>query len=231
MAEFARARMAVGLPRPTSSAVGIDTLVDSITAWYTRTAPRRSAVSSTISALLAAAQDGDRRAGEALFGALYAELHALARRQLAQSGATRTLGVTTLLHEAYLEIAEREGTSFPDQARFMGYAARVMRGVIIDHARSRRATKRGGQFELTSLDTDLEGSIVDHRELQEIGEAVDSLAECDAYLAEVVDLKFFCGFSFAEIAAMHGTSERTIQRHWEKARIYLHRSLQRDHLS
>jgi RNA polymerase sigma factor (TIGR02999 family) len=190
-----------------------------------------SAVNPTISALLAAAEDGDGRASEALFGVLYAELHALARRQLAQSGATNTLGVTTLLHEAYIDIATREGTSFPDQARFMGYAARVMRGVIIDHARRRRATKRGGQFELTSLDTDLGDSIVDDRELQEIGEAVDSLAECDASLAEVVDLKFFCGFSFAEIAAMHGTSERTIQRRWEKARIYLHRSLQRDHLA
>src|SRR5258707_13597210 len=76
----------------------------------------------------------------------------MANRELARRGAPPSLSVTTLLHEAYLDISGRDGASFPDQARFMGYAARVMRGLIIDHARSRNAFKRGGEFEITSVD-------------------------------------------------------------------------------
>lgn len=136
-----------------------------------------------------------------------------------------TLGVTTLLHEAYLDIAARNGPSFPDRARFMGYAARVMRGLIIDHARNRHAQKRGGQFEITSLSVDASENVIDDRELTRISEALDELAKLDPSLAEVVDLKFFCGFSFAEIGHMRSVSERTVQRQWEKARIYLHRSI------
>jgi len=136
-----------------------------------------------------------------------------------------TLGVTTLLHEAYLDISARDGVSFPDRARFMGYAARVMRGLIIEHARNRRARKRGGQFEITSLATDVADNLVDDRELAPLSDALDELAKIEPLLAQVVDLKFFCGFSFAEIAAMRGVSERTVQRDWEKARIYLHRTI------
>ncbi|HET7346074.1 MAG TPA: ECF-type sigma factor [Acidobacteriaceae bacterium] len=180
--------------------------------------------SSSIAALIAAAESGNKSASESLFAALYSELHGLARRQLARAGAPVTISATTLVHQAYIEMAEREGVSFPDQARFMGYAARVMRGVIIDHARSRHAQKRGGLFEITSLVSDME-SPADDRELTRISEALDDLAKSDAALAEIVDLRFFCGFSLAEIAAMKGVSERTAQRQWEKARIYLHRAI------
>ncbi len=191
---------------------------------------RGCCVESTISALIAAAERGDASAREALFGALYTELHRLARRELARPGVGAGLGVTTLVHEAYLDIAGRDGVSFPDRARFMGYAARVMRGLIIDHARSGHALKRGGQFEITAVDTNVADNVADERELTQISEALDELAKIDASLAEVVDLKFFCGFSFAEIAAMRGVSERTVQRSWEKARIYLHRSIRADSL-
>src|SRR5262249_13673408 len=85
---------------------------------------------------------------DVLFSALYEELHRLARRELARRSAPVTLSVTTLLHEAYLDMSGRSGAAFPDQARFMGYAARVMRGLIIDHARNRSALKRGGEFEI-----------------------------------------------------------------------------------
>ena len=180
---------------------------------------------SSIRALMAAADRGDSPAASALFAALYAELHRLARRELARPGAGAALGATTLLHEAYLDIAGRADRAFPDRARFMGYAARVMRGVIIDHARSRHAQKRGGRFELTTLGTEVVEQLADPRELTAIGDAIDELAAIDAPLAQVVDLKFFCGFSFAEIAAMRGVSERTVQRQWEKARLYLHQRL------
>lgn len=180
---------------------------------------------STISSLMEAADRGETSAANALFAALYAELHGLARRELARNGGPVSLGATTLLHQAYIDMAARDGLSFPDRARFMGYAARVMRGVIIDHARSRRALRRGGGIEITAIDTDLAGSPVDEGELVRISEALDELMKADASLAQVVDLKFFCGFSFSEIAAMQGLSERTVQRQWEKARILLHRNM------
>ncbi|MFZ3213155.1 MAG: ECF-type sigma factor [Terriglobales bacterium] len=183
---------------------------------------------STISSLIGAAERGEGPAAEALFAALYSELHRVAKRELARQGVPVSLGATTLLHEAYLDMSAREGPSFPDRARFMGYAARVMRGLIIDHARNQRAQKRGGQFEITSLATNVGENVVDDRELTRIGEALDELAKMEPALAEVVDLKFFCGFSFAEIGEMRGVSERTVQRDWEKARIYLHRSISAD---
>lgn len=180
---------------------------------------------SAISSLLGQAEQGNSSAADALFAALYAELHRLASRELARHGAPVSLSATTLLHQAYIDMAERAGPSFPDRSRFMAYAARVMRGLIIDHARSRQALKRGGQFEITRLGTDGVAGLADERELTRISEALDELATVDPSLAEVVDLKFFCGFSFNEIAAMQDLSERTVQRKWDKARIYLHRSL------
>ncbi len=182
---------------------------------------------SSISSLISAAEQGDRTAAENLFAVLYAELHRVAKRELARRGVPVSLSATTLLHSAYIEIAQRDGVSFPDEARFMGYAARVMRGLIIDHARNRHAQKRGGQFEITSLGTEVEKA-ADVQELSNISDALDELAQADAGLAEIVDLKFFCGFTFAEIAAMKGISERTVQRDWEKARIYLHRKITAD---
>jgi RNA polymerase sigma factor (TIGR02999 family) len=107
----------------------------------------------------------------------------------------------------------------------MSYAARAMRGLIVDYARNRRAQKRGGQFEITALDTDVADAPVDRAEVARVAEALDALNQVEPALAEVVDLKFFCGFSFAEIAAMRGVSERTVQRDWDKARIYLRQSL------
>ena len=180
---------------------------------------------SAISSLLVAAERGDKLAAEALFAALYSELHRLAKRELARRGWQEGLGATTLLHEAYLDMAEHDGPSFPDRARFMGYAARVMRGLIIDHARKRHAQKHGGLFEITSLDTQAMENAVNHRELDRISETLDELGQVEPALAEIVDLKFFCGFSFAEIAAMRNVSERTVQRNWEKARLYLHRKM------
>ncbi len=180
---------------------------------------------STLNALMASADRGDRAAADALFDTLYAELHRLARRELARQGPVQGIGVTTLLHEAYLTISGRDGASFPDRARFMAYAARVMRGLIIDDVRRRRSQKRGGLFAMTSLGTDQAEMVADAQELACIGDALDELGKVDADLAQIVDLKFFCGFSFAEIAAMRGVSERTVQRNWEKGRIYLHRAI------
>lgn len=181
---------------------------------------------SALASLVTAVESGDTSAREALFAALYTELHHMARRELARSGGPDSLGVTTLLHEAYLAMAGRGPDAvFPDRARFMGYAVRVMRGLIIDHARERHAIKRGARFHLTTLDTNVEAQAVDHQWLSDLSGALDELATLDPTLAEVVDMKFFCGFSVAEIAALTSSSERTIHRRWEKARLYLHEYL------
>jgi RNA polymerase sigma factor (TIGR02999 family) len=180
----------------------------------------------SIPSLIDAAEQGDRSAAETLFSTLYDELHRIARRELGRSGAPGSVSATTLLHEAYVEMADREAPLLADRARFMGYAARVMRGLIVDFARERRAQKRGGRFEITSLTTGMAEAHADDRELGRVAAALDELAETEAALAEVVDLKFFGGFSFGEIAAMKAVSERTVQRQWEKARVYLYRTLQ-----
>jgi RNA polymerase sigma factor (TIGR02999 family) len=167
----------------------------------------------------------ERAAADALFTTLYEELRRLAKRELYRRGPVGGLGVTTLLHEAYLSIAGTEGTSFIDHARFMGYAARVMRGLIIDDVRRRHSEKRGGMFHITALDTRHGEKIASPESLLRINDALDELAGVEPDLAEIIELKFFCGFSFNEIAAMRGVSERTVQRKWEKGRLYLHRAM------
>jgi RNA polymerase sigma factor (TIGR02999 family) len=164
-------------------------------------------------------------AAEDLFATLYAELHRLARAQLRANGGA-TLSATTLLHEAFLSMRERDASSFPDRARFVAYAARAMRGLVIDYVRNRRAQKRGGEFHLTAFDTEVvDASVTADEDVPRIGEALAALAQVDTHLAELVDLKFFCGLSIAEIAALRNVSERTIRRDWVKARLYLRRAL------
>ncbi len=175
----------------------------------------------TLAQTLTAAEKGDPLAAGEMFTTLYRELHRLARRQLHANSSGLTLGATTLLHEAYIDISAR-GAMFPDRARFFAYAARAMRGLIIDYVRERQALKRGGEFHLTSLDTQIADAVPAVQELAPLGDALDELGLAEPALAELVELKFFCGFSFVEIAAMRGVSERTVQRDWNKARLYLH---------
>ena len=174
---------------------------------------------------LPVAERGEARSPRELFSTLYRELHRLARRQLHVNASGSTLGVTTLLHETYLDLSLRS-VDFPDRARFFAYASRAMRGVIIDYVRERRAKKRGGEFELTTLDTGSAESALLQDDMTPLSDALDALAGVDPALAELVDLKFFCGFAFAEIAAIRGVCERTVQRDWNKARLFLHDVLQ-----
>ncbi len=173
------------------------------------------------------AEAGAPGAKERLFSALYVELHRLAKRHLQRSAGV-SISPTTLLHETYLGIAESSAV-FPDRGRFMGYASRVMRGLIIDFARQRGARKRGSEFEITRLDSQIieqpAEADAEQAGLQRLSEALDELAARDARLAEVVDLKYFCGFSLTDIAAMRGVALRTVQRDWDKARLFLFREL------
>ncbi|HKE43103.1 MAG TPA: ECF-type sigma factor [Steroidobacteraceae bacterium] len=166
------------------------------------------------------AENADARVD--LFTVLYAQLRQIAQSALRRSGPQLTVSPTTLLHEAYLRISGREALQFPDRARFMAYASRAMRSLVIDFVRERQAQKRGSGFEITSIKTEANECAADELELKRISDALDELGAMDASLAELVDLKFFCGFSFGDIAAMRSVSERTVQRDWNKARLYLH---------
>ena len=147
----------------------------------------------------------------------------LAERQLRRS-AGAPISPTTLLHEAYLDMSDKDAV-FSDRERFIGYAARVMRGLIIYLVRERRALKRGAEFHITQLPTELGAPDGDEAALTRLSDALDELATHDARLAEVVDLKYFCGYTFEDIAAQRGTSKKTVQRDWEKARVILFRQL------
>ena len=182
----------------------------------------------TLATLVARAGEGDEAARGALFAALYADLHRLAQVQLRRSGGQPTLSATTLLHEAYLDIAKRDAAAFPDRHRFLAYAARAMRGLIINYVRDRSVQKRGGDLTFVELNEDSAATSDRGSELEALGTALDGLAALQPDLAELVDLKFFCGFSFSEIAVMRSVSDRTIQRDWAKARLLLHRSLTDD---
>ena len=180
------------------------------------------AAPATLGHMIRAADAGNPAALDDLFTFLYRELHQLAERQLHRGGSGLTLGTTTLLHEAYLNLASREGVAFPDRSRFLAYAARAMRGLIVDHVRRGRATKRGCEFQVTSLEaaepTAVETGGVD---IERLALALDELARTDPGLAELVDLHFFSGFSLVEIARLRNVSERTAQRDWRKARLLL----------
>lgn len=174
--------------------------------------------------LIQSAERGDAASREELFTVLYRELHRLAQRELRRN-AFFTMSPTTLLHETYLNLSGRAGSMFPDRARFLAYAARAMRGLLIDYLRSRRAQKRGGDFEITSLPTEVPAGTEVDAELEGIADALEALGVIEPRLAQLVDLKFFCGFCFAEIGELQGTSERTAQRDWDKARILLQRHI------
>ena len=176
-------------------------------------------------ALVSQAEAGNARATDQLFTTLYQQLRRMARREAGRLGPHAPLGATTLLHEAWLEMSQRHALAFPSEGHFMAYAARAMRGLVIDRVRERQAQKRGGGLDITSLDTELAEQCAQPELLTDIDAALEDLAKLEPALAQVVDLKFFCGFSMVEIGALMGTSERTAQRQWEKARTLLYLAL------
>jgi len=176
-----------------------------------------------LSDLIRRADGADPSASGELFALLYEELRRLADRHLRKVDSL-TLTTTSLVHETYLNMADRSGAQFPDRARFFAYASRAMRGLVIDYARRRAAKKRDRGFEIT-LNDNVQASpeLESATDLEGLGAALDDLAALSPGMAEVVDLHFFGGFSFAEIGELRGVSERTVYRDWRKARLLLHR--------
>jgi RNA polymerase sigma factor (TIGR02999 family) len=162
---------------------------------------------------------------ETLFVRIYAELHRIAQRELRREGTALTVGPTMLLHETYLSLRRRDGISFPDQVDFLAYASRAMRRLVIDYAHRQQAIKRGAAFELTELPSNVPEEKVDSAQLQRVSDAIDELSAVEPRLARVVNLKYFSGFSLTDIAVLWGESRPTVQRDWQKARLFLHHCL------
>ncbi len=182
--------------------------------------------SADITELLDAAHGGDSAAMGQVLSKLYHELHAMARRQLAGQQA-QTLDATALVHEAYLKLIGRREAQFEDRAHFFAYAASAMRSVVVDYARQRLAQKRGGDLHrVTELPEEVEGGLRLDEEMLGLDTALTKLAELDARLAQVVELRYFAGLSELEIASLLKRSERSIRRDWQKARMFLLASLQ-----
>lgn len=154
------------------------------------------------------------------FQAMYHELRRRARGELFRHQAM-TMGPTTLLHEAWLRIGQRE-LEFATQAELVSYASRAMRGIVIDHVRARMASKRGGGQDELAYETSADLRQMPDREVVALDDALDALGRADAVLCELVELRFFAGLTLAEIAALRQVSERTVQRDWEKARVFLY---------
>ena len=180
---------------------------------------------AAITQWLDAAREGDRQALDRVLSTLYNELHAMARRQLAgQYG--QTLDATALVHEAYLKLIGRRDVQFDDRAHFFAYAASAMRSVVVDYARQRLAQKRGGDLHrVTELPDDVEGGLRLDEDLLGLDTALTKLAQVDAKLAQIVELRYFAGLSEQEIAELLKRSERSIRRDWQKARMFLLASL------
>jgi RNA polymerase sigma factor (TIGR02999 family) len=177
----------------------------------------------------AASAANDAATADRLFALLYHELHRLAEHHLRHSGPTMTLGSTTLLHEAYLSVSGRgrDGVVFPDRSRFYAYASRAMRTLVVDYARRRHAQKRGRELEITLVGDEppSAAALRESEELEHLGDALEELAATDPALASLVDMHFFCGLTFTEIATIRGVSEKTVQRDWRKARLLLQNAL------
>lgn len=180
-----------------------------------------------VTALLQRASAGDDDARAALFDVLYGELRKLAEAAMRRERPDHTLQPTALVHETYVRLAD-DGGRFENRAHFFGVAASAMRRVLVDHARARRAQKRGGGDALVSVD-DLDNlpGTTGAVDLVALDDALSRLSVLDPRQGRVVELRFFGGLSVEETAELLDLSPRTVKREWQMARAWLHRELAR----
>lgn len=165
---------------------------------------------------------GDLAAREQLFAAAYAELRKLARSRLRDGGRNTFLETTALVHESYLRFIKTGQLRIEDRRAFFGYASKVMRSVIIDSVRERQAERRGGDLVEMTLDTQLTAELPSgEAEIMHVHEALLALEQAEPRLAQVVEMRYFGGYSEIEIAETLGLTERTVRRDWDKARLLL----------
>jgi RNA polymerase sigma factor (TIGR02999 family) len=177
-----------------------------------------------VTRLLLAWKQGDRCALESLIPLVYDDLHRMAERHLRGERPGHTLQPTAIVNEAYLRLVGSEGGDWQNRAHFFAAAARSMRRILVDHARSRDAKKRGGRGARALLDTAI---MVEPRavDLIAVDDALEKLAALDAAQGRVVELRFFAGLTEDETAEALGISPATVHRKWISAKAYLHREL------
>jgi RNA polymerase sigma factor (TIGR02999 family) len=181
---------------------------------------------SQLTELLGRIQAGDTAARDALFAAAYTELHRLAHARLRDGGRNTVLDTTCLVHESYLRFLRAGQLRAEDRRAFFAYASQVMRSVIVNSVRERIAQKRGGNARPLTLSTQLGATVADGEEsIMQVHEALEELAKAEPRLAQVVEMRYFGGYSEAEMAETLGVTERTVQRDWEKARLILSAAL------
>ena len=179
-------------------------------------------VSERLTVLLARVTAGDRGARDALFAAVYPELKRLAHARLYGGGRNTVVDTTALVHESYLRLVNTGELSFDDRRAFFGYAARVMRSVVVDSARARLAERRGGQADKVTLDRAPPDELAQSDEqVLQVHDALEQLERADARAARMVEMRYFGGYTDREIAETLQLTERTVQRDWEKARLLL----------
>ena len=181
--------------------------------------------SEEVTRLLIAWREGDLEAPRELFAVLYQELRALARAQLRRRQHD-TLATTGLVHEAFVKLADQTRLDLRDHGHFLALAARAMRQILVDHARKRLADKRGGAVVMGALDeSGVAGDDMNAAELLALDDALVRLETLDRRLAQVVEMRFFAGFSVKDTADALGVSERSVKRDWQKARAFLYAEL------
>lgn len=172
--------------------------------------------------------DGDQAAFERLIAVLYEDLRRLAHAHLQRERSGHTLTTTALVHEAYVQLAERTGPAWQGRAQFFALISKVMRHVLVDYARRRSAAKRGGAEVHVPLGPDVAAVESEIFELLAVDQALDRLTAHHERLGRIVECRFFGGMAEAEIAEALGVSERTVERDWKRARAYLHALLSAD---
>lgn len=185
--------------------------------------PRVSAESTDeIARLLVAARAGEEEAVARLCKVLYQDLRQMARYRLRGNQPLTLLDTTALVHESFMRLAKLGQVDIADRNHFLGYAARVMRSVIVDYVRAKQTERRGGDYAHVPLDTDIAGSVVaGEDDLIRLSAALDNLARVDPRAAQVVEMRYFADMGDKEIAAVLGVTERTVGRDWQKARMLL----------
>jgi RNA polymerase sigma-70 factor, ECF subfamily len=177
--------------------------------------------------LLQAWSDGDSAALERLVPVVYGELRRIAQRCMSNENPGQTLQATALAHEAYLKLVDYRHVTWQNRAHFFAVAARQMRHILIDIARSKHQIKRGGSPKRLSLEEAPELKDQKSWELLALDDALSDLEKFDARKARIVEMRYFGGLSVEETAAVLNVSERTVLREWETARVWLYRYLQR----
>lgn len=178
-----------------------------------------------VTGLLRAYREGDRSAFDRLVPLVYDDLRRVARRQLRRGRGGQTLNTTGLVHEAYLKLADRTGAAMEDRGHLLAVSAAAMRQVIISHARRHAAAKRGGGDRPVTLEEDRIGVERQAEQLLALDDALTRLAGRNERLGRVVECRYFAGLSEEETAQALGTSLRTAQRDWMRARAWLREEL------